>query len=74
MATDGHTTNEVALLYEVTPPAITHWEKRFVARGLVGLHGERDRGDILERAFCCSANVYLEELCGVISITVRCAA
>lgn len=40
MAADGHTTNETAMLCEVTPPAITHWKKRFVAQGLAGLHDE----------------------------------
>jgi transposase len=40
MAADGHTTTEIAMQCEVTPPAITHWKKRFVAQGLAGLHDE----------------------------------
>jgi transposase len=40
MAADGHT----AMHCEVTPPAITHWKKRFVAQGLAGLHDEARPG------------------------------
>ena len=44
MAADGHTSQEIALRCEVTPPAITHWKKRFVAQGLAGLHDEARPG------------------------------
>ncbi|ADG20722.1 transposase [Paraburkholderia sp. JPY681] len=44
MAADGHTNQEIAMQYEVTPPAITHWKKRFVAQGLAGLHDEARTG------------------------------
>ncbi|MEM5332128.1 helix-turn-helix domain-containing protein [Paraburkholderia sp. JHI2823] len=33
MAADSHTSQEIAPQCEVTPPAITHWKKRFVAHG-----------------------------------------
>ncbi|MEX3922374.1 helix-turn-helix domain-containing protein, partial [Paraburkholderia sp. BR10872] len=44
MAADGHTSQEIATQCEVTPPAITHWKKRFVAHGLAGLHDEARPG------------------------------
>ncbi len=44
MAADGCTTKEIAMQCEVTPPAITHWKKRFVAQGLAGLHDEARPG------------------------------
>ena len=44
MAADGHTTLGVARQREVTPPAITHWKKRFMGRGLAGLHDEHVQG------------------------------
>lgn len=44
MAADGYTTQEIAMQCEVTPPAITHWKKRFVAQGLAGLHDEARPG------------------------------
>ena len=44
MAADGHTTTEIAMQCELTPPAITHWKKRFVAQGLAGLHDEARPG------------------------------
>jgi transposase len=44
MAADGRTSQEMATQCEVTPPAITHWKKRFVARGLAGLHDEARPG------------------------------
>ncbi|WP_442809100.1 helix-turn-helix domain-containing protein [Trinickia soli] len=43
MAADGHT-NQDRLRCNVTSPAITHWKKRFVARGLAGLHDEARPG------------------------------
>ena len=45
MAADGYTTKEIAMQCEVTPPAITHWKKRFVAQGLAGLHDEAAQAD-----------------------------
>ncbi|MFP4832902.1 IS630 family transposase [Paraburkholderia sp. BR10879] len=44
MAADGHTSQEIPTQCEVTPPAITHWKKRFVADGLAGLHDEARPG------------------------------
>ena len=44
MATDGYTIKEIAMQCEVTPPAITHWKKRFLAQGLAGLHDEARPG------------------------------
>ncbi|WP_213780734.1 IS630 family transposase [Caballeronia sp. dw_276] len=44
MAADGHTSQEIALRCEVTPPAITNWKKRFVAQRLAGLHDEARPG------------------------------
>ena len=44
MAADGHATLEVARQCEVTPPAITQWKKRFMERGLAGLHNESRPG------------------------------
>jgi transposase len=44
MAADGRTSQEIATQCEVTPPAITHWKKRFVAHGLAGLHDEARAG------------------------------
>jgi hypothetical protein len=44
MAADGHTTLGISMQCEVTPPAITHWKKRFVERGLAGLHDEARPG------------------------------
>jgi transposase len=40
MAADGHSAKEIAMRCEVTPPAITHWKKRFVAQGLAGLYDQ----------------------------------
>ncbi|MEM5406471.1 helix-turn-helix domain-containing protein [Paraburkholderia unamae] len=44
MAADGHSSDEIAARCEVTPPAVTHWEKRFVAHGLAGLHDQAKSG------------------------------
>ncbi|WP_454830337.1 helix-turn-helix domain-containing protein [Paraburkholderia xenovorans] len=44
MAADGHSSQEIAMQCEVTPTAITHWKKRFVAHGLAGLHDEARPG------------------------------
>lgn len=44
MAADGHSNSEIAALCAVTPPAVTHWKKRFVAQGLAGLHDQAKSG------------------------------
>ncbi|MFM0069513.1 helix-turn-helix domain-containing protein, partial [Paraburkholderia aspalathi] len=44
MAADGHRTQDIARQCEVTPSAITHWKKRFVACGLAGLHDDARPG------------------------------
>jgi transposase len=44
MAADGHSTVEIATQCAVTPPAVTHWKKRFVAHGLAGLHDQAKPG------------------------------
>nr|WP_230956840.1 helix-turn-helix domain-containing protein [Burkholderia cepacia] len=44
MAADGHTKQEIAVQFEVTSPAITHWKKRFVAHTLARLHVEARPG------------------------------
>jgi hypothetical protein len=43
MAADSHMNQEIAMQC-VTSPAITHWKKRFVERGLAGLHDEARPG------------------------------
>lgn len=44
MAADGHSSAEIAARCAVTPPAVTHWKKRFVAQGLAGLHDQAKSG------------------------------
>jgi transposase len=44
MAADGHSNAQIAAQCEVTPPAVTHWKKRFVAQGLAGLHDQAKSG------------------------------
>ncbi|WP_405124837.1 IS630 family transposase [Ralstonia pseudosolanacearum] len=44
MAADGHSNAEIAAQCAVTPPAVTHWKRRFVAQGLAGLHDQAKSG------------------------------
>jgi transposase len=44
MAADGHSSAEIAAQCAVTPPAVTHWKKRFVDQGLAGLHDQAKSG------------------------------
>jgi transposase len=44
MAADGHSNAEIAAQCAVTPPAVTHWKKRFLAQGLAGLHDQAKSG------------------------------
>jgi len=40
LAADGHSNGQIAAQCAITPRAVTHWKKRFIARGLAGLHDE----------------------------------
>ena len=44
LAADGCSNGQIAAQCAITPPAVTHWKKRFIARGLAGLHDEARAG------------------------------
>jgi transposase/AraC-like DNA-binding protein len=44
LAADGRSNGQIAAQCGITPPAVTHWKKRFIARGLGGLHDEARAG------------------------------
>jgi transposase len=44
LAAEGCSNAQIAAQCGITPPAVTHWKKRFIARGLAGLHDEARAG------------------------------
>src|SRR6201993_660039 len=44
LAADGCSNRQIAAQCAITPPAVTHWKKRFIARGLAGLHDQARAG------------------------------
>jgi transposase len=44
LAADGCSNGQIAAQCAITPPAVTHWKKRFIAQGLAGLHDEARAG------------------------------
>jgi transposase len=44
LAAEGASNGQIATQCGITPPAVTHWKKRFIARGLAGLHDEARAG------------------------------
>src|ERR1700739_1045097 len=44
LAADGCSNGQIRAHVALTPPAVTHWKKRFIARGLAGLHDQARAG------------------------------